>query len=289
MTELFVKHYGKDSPNATTVKHQKLMFPHGIDLENNSSHQELFREMKVFCGDFACHKSHLEASIIVSIGNQCRHACHLYCRSVRRELSQTIMLCMVLQAAAETVHSQHGLTGKLLMKKASHDATEARDAMAKLCKTLYNWSRSEKPRRNAWQKCIFGEDHIEKSIEDKKTPSQEGVAKKQHAKVADMDSSSCGGKTTAAPAEKVKFFISTADLKITITVNANPTSPLSRIMEVIIIIDHLPSSFASAPIRKTQSRKSRVVTMRNSRVVTIILCIIRPSQLIVVSPKDAMR
>ena len=105
--------------------------------------------------------------------------------------------------------------------------------MTKLSKTLYNWSRSETPLKHPWQKRIFGEDPIEKPTEDKTAPSQEDVAKPHKASVADIDSSPCGSKRTATTAEKVKFFVSTADLKITITVSAKPTALFGKVMEVI--------------------------------------------------------
>ena len=48
-----------------------------------------------------------------------------------------------------------GSQGITLRKKRKLDSEDARDAFAKLHKTIYNWGRSKEPQFTAWQKKVF--------------------------------------------------------------------------------------------------------------------------------------
>ena len=80
MVSVFAKHFGKESPNYHAVKTAKAIFPDGVQLEHDTMHQDLFREVRGFCPDFTCHITHIKKAIMA-------------------------------------VHEQHSLKGKILEKR----------------------------------------------------------------------------------------------------------------------------------------------------------------------------
>ena len=195
LVALFVDHFGKTSPNAMAVKTSKSVFPNDVNLEHDSEHQKFFRGMYNLCPSLTMHISHLTA-------------------------------------ATTAVHEDHGLKGKVLERKAQHDAKAAREALTKLHKTKCNWQRSTKPRMVAWQKAIFND--YEEQTDDRKEGCDEAPPVQKH--MPKTTPASAGPqtmlKTTATVAgDKVKFFISSLDFKTTITVSCKPTSSVQDLVQ----------------------------------------------------------
>ena len=55
MKGAFLHHFGAEGPRSAEVKHQKCLFPNGVNLEEDEGHQKLFGAIYKFCPKFDCH------------------------------------------------------------------------------------------------------------------------------------------------------------------------------------------------------------------------------------------
>ena len=63
LVEKFVNHFGVDSPRAPQVRHAKRLFPNGVNLEDDTDHQDFFQTLHQVCPTFATHVIHIRVAV----------------------------------------------------------------------------------------------------------------------------------------------------------------------------------------------------------------------------------
>jgi len=136
-----------------------------------------------------------------------------------------------------------GLKGRVLQRKAEHDAEEVKMSMQKVQKAKYYVDNAEKPQLKPWQKLFFG-DHPEdtnperqkpmskkstESAETQEPPPARPTTRILKRKVPDPNEAQpCESKP-----DKVKIFVHTKELTETITVRCKLSSSIKELLSKV--------------------------------------------------------